>query len=344
MSVTAVLYALISAALFGLSTPLAKLLIGAVDPMLLAAIFYLGAGIGLAAYRAVASNPARSLTRNDAKWLIGAVLSGGVVGPILLMVGLARSAAGTASLLLTLEGVATALIAWFAFRENFDRRIAAGLGCIVLGALVLAWQGDASVDSLVGPLCIVGACLAWGIDNNLTRNISESDPVQIAMLKGLCGGAVTLVLALAGGASMPPADSIALAALVGFFGYGVSLALFIVALRDLGTARTGAYFSTAPFLGAAAAILLLGEPLTIRLVLAGVLMAVGVYLHLTERHAHEHAHAPMEHMHSHVHDMHHRHRHASGDPTGEPHTHRHVHVRLRHSHAHVPDIHHRHEH
>jgi drug/metabolite transporter (DMT)-like permease len=345
---SAVAYALLSAALFGLSTPAAKLLIGAVDPWLLAALFYAGSGLGLAVLRLVLSRTGArreaSLARRDAPWLAGAIFFGGILGPILLMVGLSSTEASTASLLLTLEGVATALIAWSVFRENFDRRIAVGMASIVLGAIVLSWQGGSSLEGVAGPAAIVGACLAWGIDNNLTRKVSLADPMQTAMLKGLAAGPVTFGLALWNGAAMPAMDVALVAAVVGFLGYGVSLVLFVTALRHLGTARTGAYYSTAPFLGAVCAVALLGETMSIQLLAAGILMGVGVWLHLTERHEHEHEHEPMKHEHRHVHDEHHRHAHGPDDPPGEPHTHRHVHVRLRHAHPHVPDSHHRHTH
>ena len=344
MGRVSVLYALVSAALFGLATPLAKLLIGDVAPEMLAAIFYLAAGVGLGVFRAAIRHGDTPLTRRDLPWLAGAILAGGVGGPILMMLGLARAEASMASLLLTLEGVVTALLAWLVFRESFDRRIAAGLICIIGGAAVLAWQGNPLGGGISGPVLIIGACICWGIDNNLTRKIANADPVQIAMLKGLCGGPVMLAIALAGGTAIPPAATVALAALVGLFGIGVSLALFVRALRDLGAARTGAYFSTAPFLGAAAAIALLDESVTWRFLCAGMLMAFGVYLHLTERHSHEHEHEPMEHAHPHVHDAHHRHAHSLSDPPGEPHSHRHNHVRLRHSHPHAPDSHHIHPH
>lgn len=348
MNRTAVLWAFVAAALFGLSTPFAKALVGVLDPWLLAGIFYLGSGLGLALVRLALSRHLAKveapLAARDVPWLALAILFGGVVGPILLMVGLVSTEATAASLLLTLEGVATALIAWFVFRENFDHRIAIGMALIVAGAVVLAWQGGASIGGLLGPLAIVGACVAWGLDNNLTRKVSLADPLQIAMLKGLAAGPVTLALALARGATLPALDTLAIAALVGFLGYGVSLVLFVVALRHLGSARTGAYFSTAPFLGAAAAIPLLGEPVTLQLAAAGGLMAIGVWLHVTERHVHEHLHEPMEHSHRHVHDAHHQHEHRPDDPPGEPHSHPHRHARLRHSHAHVPDSHHRHSH
>jgi drug/metabolite transporter (DMT)-like permease len=348
MSRVAILFALAAAVLFGLSTPVAKLLVGGVDPWLLAGLFYLGSGLGLAAVRAVRSGRRGAveapLARSDLPWLAGAILSGGVAGPILMMAGLAETQATTASLLLTLEGMATALIAWFVFRENVDRRLALGMIAIVAGAAVLAWQGEATLAGAFGPLLIVGACLAWGIDNNLTRKVALADPVQIAMLKGLAAGPVSLALAFARGAEPPPLDIAAAAAVVGFFGYGVSLVLFVLALRHLGTARTGAYFSTAPFIGAAAAMPLLGEAPTGPLAAAAVLMGIGVWLHITERHEHEHEHDALEHTHRHRHDAHHQHAHGPGDPPGEPHSHRHAHVRLRHRHAHAPDSHHRHRH
>jgi len=343
MNFSAVLSALAAAALFGVSTPLAKLLLGAVDPWLLAGLFYLGSGLGLAAVRMVRPREP-GLVRRDLPWIAGAVVSGGVIGPVLLMIGLATTEASTASLLLTAEGVATALIAWFVFRENFDRRIAAGLVCIVIGAAVLAWQPGVSWRGLLGPLAIIGACVAWGVDNNLTRPVALASPSQIAMIKGLVAGTVNLLLATAGGAAWPGLTTAVLAGGIGFVGYGLSIVLFIGALRHLGAARTGAYFATAPFLGAAGAVLILGEPVSLRLVASAVLMAAGVWLHLTERHEHEHEHGAAEHEHRHVHDTHHQHAHAPGDPAGEPHSHRHAHGRLRHSHAHMPDSHHQHSH
>jgi drug/metabolite transporter (DMT)-like permease len=347
----AVVLALMSAALFGVSTPAAKTLLGSVDPIILAGLFYCGAGVGVAILRrvgrSVVSQPHASevgLSRKEVPWLAGAIAAGGILGPVLLMSGLARTEAATASLLLTLEGAATALMAWFIFHENFDRRIALGMGCLVTGAIVLSWSGQPSLSGLLGPLAIVGACVAWGLDNNLTRKVSLADPLQIVELKGLIAGPVNLALGLSAGGALPPLSASVIAGVVGFLGYGVSLALFIVALRHLGTARTGAYFSTAPFLGTVAAVVFLQEPVTAQLVVAGLLMGLGVWLHLTERHEHEHMHEPMEHAHPHVHDEHHQHEHAPDDPPGEPHTHVHRHERLRHKHPHLPDMHHTHRH
>jgi drug/metabolite transporter (DMT)-like permease len=259
-------------------------------------------------------------------------------------VGLTRTDASTASLLLTLEGVATALMAWFIFHESFDRRIATGMLCLALGAMVLSWSGTPTLDSIVGPLAVIGACAAWGLDNNLTRKISLADPLQIVTLKGSIAGPINLLLAVAAGGALPDFPTILIATIVGFLCYGVSLALFVIALRHLGSARTAAYFSTAPFFGAIAAVITLHEGVTYQLAAAGALMAAGVWLHVTEQHEHEHTHEQQEHTHAHIHDETHQHSHAPNDPIGEPHTHRHSHEPLKHSHPHVPDMHHQHRH
>jgi drug/metabolite transporter (DMT)-like permease len=351
MNRAAVLYALASAALFGMSTPAAKALVGAIHPAVLAGLLYCGAGIGVALLRRLAPAILKAqkageepLGIADLPWLSGAIVSGGILGPLLLMAGLAQTDAATASLLLTLEGVATALMAWFIFHENFNRRIALGMACLVTGAVILSWSGAPTLESVIGPLAIIGACLAWGLDNNLTRKVSLSDPLQIVELKGLVAGPVNFLLGLWAGGLLPSAAPALAAGVVGFLGYGVSLALFVVALRHLGTARTGAYFSTAPFLGAIVAVVALGESVTVALIVAGVLMAVGVWLHVTEHHEHEHVHEPLMHTHPHVHDEHHQHSHRPEDPPGEPHTHPHRHGRLKHTHPHVPDMHHQHRH
>jgi len=349
MNRASVFYAFVSAALFGISTPAAKVLVGSVHPAMLAGLLYCGAGTGIALLRRVQPSilsgpPEVALSRSELPWLAGAIGAGGIVGPLFLMLGLTRTEAAAASLLLALEGAATALIAWFIFHENFDRRIALGMACLVAGALVLSWSGTPTMGALIGPLAIVGACIAWGVDNNLTRKISLADPLQIVELKGLIAGPFNVILALSIGAAVPGISAVIIAGVVGFFGYGVSLALFVIALRHLGTARTGAYFSTAPFFGSAVAVIALGEPITVQLAIAGGLMATGVWLHLTEHHEHEHVHEPTTHTHPHAHDEHHRHPHSAFDPSGEPHTHFHEHGRRTHSHLHVPDMHHPHQH
>jgi drug/metabolite transporter (DMT)-like permease len=335
--------ALGAALLFGAGTPLAKWLLDAVSPWLLAGLLYLGSGLGLTLYRALIRAPAVRLTRGDVLWFTGAIFAGGIVGPVLLMLGLAGMPASGASLLLNAEGVFTALLAWFAFRENFDRRIALGMAAIAAGAIVLSWQGEARFAGVWPTLAVLGACLAWGVDNNLTRRIAFTDATWIAAVKGSAAGAVNLVLAWSLGASLPSLPAIAGAMAVGLLAYGVSLALFVVGLRHLGTARTGAYFSVAPFFGALVAVSM-GDALTPQLLAAGALMALGTWLHLTERHEHEHAHPAQFHDHEHSHDEHHRHAHETPVAPGSRHRHPHWHAPLAHSHAHYPDELHRHGH
>lgn len=341
--------ALLAALLFGASTPLAKLLLVQASPWVMAALLYLGSGLGLWLVRWLRRSPAVRLERGEWRWLAGAVLAGGVVAPVLLMWGLASMPASGASLLLNAEGVLTALLAWFAFRENFDRRIALGMLAIVAGALVLSWPSAGAVEfsSLWPTLAVLGACLGWALDNNLTRKVALSDASWLAMVKGLAAGATNLLLGWSLGVPWPAWGVAASAALLGFISYGASLTLFVLALSQLGTARTGAYFSVAPFFGALLALGLLDEPLTGTLLLGGALMAIGVALHLTERHEHTHRHVAMDHDHEHTHDDgddHHAHQHDSPFAPGTRHSHRHHHAGVTHSHAHFPDAHHQHDH
>ncbi len=316
-----ILAALSAALLFGAGTPFAKLLLRDVSPWLMAALLYLGSGIGLAIFRLVKRSPSVRLAKGDWPWLAGAIGMGGVVGPGLQMLGLTHMPASGASLLLNAEGVFTAVLAWFVFKENFDKRIALGMGAILAGLLVLTWPGQATFSGIVPSVCILGACFCWGIDNNLTRKVSLSDATSIACLKGLVAGSVNLALAFALGAKWPSLPHIAGSMLVGLFAYGISLVLFVVGLRHLGTARTGAYFSV-----------------------AGGLMAFGLWLHLTEKHEHSHAHLVLDHEHEHAHDAHHQHDHPYPVAPGTTHSHPHHHEPLTHTHEHYPDAHHQHEH
>ncbi|MEQ6927212.1 DMT family transporter [Pseudomonas mosselii] len=342
-----VLYALVAAALFGASTPLAKLLGVNTPPILLAGLLYLGSGVGLTLVRLVRDRGWQrpGLPAGEWPWLLGAIFFGGVLAPVALMFGLTRTAGATASLMLNLESVLTAVLAWVVFKENADRRIVIGMIAIVLGGIVLSWPQETAVDhDWTGPLAVAFACLCWAIDNNLTRKVSASDALFIAGSKGLAAGVVNGGLALAIGSQLPALGTLGSILLVGFLGYGVSLVLFVLALRGLGSARTGAYFSTAPFLGAAVAILMLGESVSMTFLLASTLMALGVWIHLMENHVHEHQHEALDHSHRHTHDEHHQHEHDFEWDGTEPHSHPHVHVPLRHSHAHFPDVHHRHRH
>jgi drug/metabolite transporter (DMT)-like permease len=341
--------ALLAALLFGVTTPAAKTLLSVTDPWLLAGLLYLGSGIGLGGARLILGalgRPPREapLRRSDLPWLAGAIVSGGGVGPVLLMFALADGSASQASLLLNLEGVLTALLAWLLFREHLDARVAAGMAFITVAAFVLAREPGQGLTVDRNAVFVAAACLAWAVDNNLTRKVSGGDAGLIAALKGAVAGTVNLAVAWSFGAPWPRPGIALAAGVVGLVGYGVSVMLFVRALRELGAARTGAYFSTAPFLGTVLAIVALGEPASGRLVVGGLLMCVGVWLHLSERHAHEHTHESLAHEHLHRHDIHHDHAHAPGAPTGEPHSHWHVHRPGQHTHPHYPDLHHRHPH
>jgi drug/metabolite transporter (DMT)-like permease len=349
MSIRSASPALAAALLFGASTPLAKLLVGDVAPLLLAGLLYLGSGLGLGALllirrlRHPQAAETMTIPRGEWPWLLGAIAFGGVVGPALLMWGLTQADGATASLLLNVEGVLTAALAWLVFKENADRQIVLGMVAIVAGGVLLSWQPGPAGLSL-GALLIIGACLAWAIDNNLTRKVSANDAMLVACLKGLLAGACNTGLALAAGAALPPTSSIGAAAVVGFLGYGLSLTLFVVGLRTLGTARTGAYFSVAPFFGVVISLALWPDTPSALFWVAAGLMGLGVWLHIRERHEHEHTHDVLEHGHRHSHEEHHRHEHDFPWDGREPHVHPHRHAVLTHRHPHFPDIHHRHGH
>lgn len=331
--------ALGAALLFGASAPIAKWFLHDVSPWMLAGLFYLGSGLGLSLYRLVTHAQAVSLQRGEAGWLAGAVLTGGVAGPVLLMFGLTGMPASGAALLLNAEGVLTAVIAWVVFKENFDRRIGLGMLAIAAGAVILSWPGEARFSGTLPALGILGACLCWAIDNNLTRKVSLADATWIATVKGSVAGSANLALGFVLGSSLPSGGAVLAAMVVGLFAYGLSLVLFVVGMRHLGTARTGAYFSVAPFFGTILA-LISGEPVTVPLVVAGMLMALGIWLHLTEKHDHKHTHEVMEHSHEHIHDEHHQHPHGFPAEVGTKHSHLHRHEPMVHTHAHFPDAHH----
>ncbi len=344
---TAVLAALVSALLFGGTTPFAKLLARDMSPLQLAGLLYLGSGLGLWTWRIVRERRVGlpRLAARDWWCFLGAIAAGGVIAPVLLLSGLKQTTASSASLLLNLEAVFTALMAWLIFRENTDRRLVIGMLLIAAGGAVLAWpQGRTGLAGVQGALFVAGACACWAIDNNLTRRVALADAGFIAGTKGLAAGMTNLSLAMVLGAGLPAPPILLSAMVLGLLGYGVSLVLFVVALRGLGAARAGAYFSTAPFLGAAMAILVLHEPTHPGLWVSALLMAAGVALHITERHTHEHTHEVLDHSHAHTHDAHHQHEHESTWVGIGSHTHEHRHDALTHDHPHYPDVHHRHGH
>jgi drug/metabolite transporter (DMT)-like permease len=283
-------YGLLAAALFGASTPMAKLAIAGIQPLMLAGLLYLGSGVGLMiaicfiGIGKFKELKLSELKRSEALYFLGAILFGGMIAPVLLMVGLTRVEGAIASLLLNLEGALTALIACMVFHERYGRRLVVGLVFIVFGGIVLGSSGDLRFQgTLSGILCIAGACGCWAIDNNFTNQVRSIEAPVLAGIKGLSSGIVNVSLALIIGQSFPTIGKTAAAAGIGFVGYGLSLVFFILSLRRIGAARTSAYFSTAPFVGAALSLAILHEPFQLRIGIAGALMAVGVYLHLTEQ-------------------------------------------------------------
>ena len=353
MSLRSAFPALLAALLFGASTPLAKLLAGNMPPLLLAGLLYLGSGFGLGALLVLRRIRERHggqlvtrlhISRAERPWLLGAIVAGGMLGPALFMLGLVQTSAASASLLLNLEGMLTAVVAWLAFRENADRRVVLGMVAIALGGVLLSWQPGGTSFFSPGALLIAGACLCWALDNNLTRRVSCNDALLVACLKGLLAGVANTAIALYAGAALPGAAPLAYAGVVGFLGYGLSLTLFVVALRTLGTARTGAYFSVAPLFGVMLSLVLWPETPGLLFWAAAALMGLGVWLHLSERHGHAHTHEPLQHSHPHRHDAHHQHAHDFAWDDKSPHAHAHRHEALAHTHAHYPDIHHRHPH
>lgn len=347
-----VAYALLASILFGLTTPFSKGLLIQIDPILLAGLYYLGSGLGLTIYRFASRKMQPDLSyvmqpelqQKDWKFLAGAIVAGGVVAPAMLMTGLTSTPASTVSLYLNMEGVFTGLLAWFLFKENYDARIFAGMAAIVVGGAVLSFNMSSQILPSPGILLVLGACLGWAFDNNFTRKVAQADPTLIAGYKGLAAGLVNTMLAVVGGAHFPGMTELLAALTIGFLGYGVSLSLYVLALRHIGAARTGAYFAIAPFIGAVASLLVFQETLSIQILLAGGIMAFGLWLHLTEYHSHPHVHEEIQHEHEHVHDEHHQHEHQADDPPDEPHVHAHKHDRIEHDHPHFPDDHHRHLH
>jgi drug/metabolite transporter (DMT)-like permease len=342
-------FAIFAAVLFGISSPFAKGLLGEIDPWLLAGLLYFGSGIGMAIVflirKVIAPETAiPEIKKNEIPWILGLALFGGVLGPVFLMYGLTYSTASAASLLLNLEGVLTACLAWIVFKEHFDRRIILGMISIILGGMILSWSGDFSIQTYLGPFLILGACLSWAIDNNLTRKVSLNDPILLTMIKSFVAGSTNLVLAISFGAKIPSVFLIFQGGALGFLCYGLSIVCFILALRNLGASRTGAYFSAAPFVGAVVAIFIWDEPITLKLVASAIFMAFGIYLHISESHEHEHTHEELEHEHSHTHDEHHQHQHLDGATIKGRHSHRHRHEKLTHRHKHFPDMHHNHTH
>jgi drug/metabolite transporter (DMT)-like permease len=342
---------LAAAILFGLSAPCAKLLLPNSGPLVLAGLLYLGAGLGLLAYAFLAHGRASqrsvreaALRLEDGPLLAGVVVMGGIVGPLLMLSGLERVSGVAGALLLNLETPFTIFLAIFLFREELGRRAALASGVIIAGAVILSGPLQVDYANFTGVLALAGACMAWALDNNLTQRLSARNPVAVARFKALGAGTTVTVIAALHGESFPSHAVIAAAMTLGMFSYGVSLVLYIRALRVLGAARQAALFATAPFVGALAAVPILHEGLRAIDLVAGLLMSAGVAGLLRARHSHRHAHTEFEHEHAHVHDEHHTHSHAAAIGMGESHSHWHRHTATTHEHPHLPDLHHRHGH
>lgn len=339
--------ALLAALFFGCIAPGSKFLSPNLPPQSMAGLLYFFAGVGLFAVLVKQNlNSFSKVQRKDYKWFLLATLFGGILGPAFLTYGISRISGSTASLLLNLEAVLTSLIAWFVFKEHFEKKIVYGMVLIVLGCLTLSLNSgvSAGTDTLLGFSLISLACLSWGIDNNVTRSISHLDPVLIASFKGLIAGSANLFLGYLIGERLSWNIQILQVGILGFLGIGISLVAFIISLGSIGTARTGAIFSTAPFIGSLLSIIFLKESLSVPFAIALMLMSGGIWFHLSEDHQHEHTHTDLIHGHEHIHDEHHQHEHSEDDPVGAPHNHRHTHRTLTHIHSHFPDIHHQHEH
>jgi drug/metabolite transporter (DMT)-like permease len=343
-----ILQALFAALLFGASAPLAKVLLGEVAPVPLAAFLYLGSGVGLLVVQAFqrlnksARQREAQMSMGDFPWLLGAILAGGVAAPITLLFSLKNTPAATAALLLNFEGVATTLIAAFAFKESISPRVWWAIILITLASISLSVNFKAGWGFSPYALGIVAACILWGLDNNFTRNISAKDPLTIVTIKGLAAGAFSLGLAMFFGNPMPAAGVILGAMILGFMSYGLSIVLFIHAMRALGAARTSALFGTAPLAGMLISFLLFWEFPGWMFILALPLMIFGALFLVGEHHEHKHIHSLTIHDHAHIHlDEHHAHKHEGRDD--EKHAHLHSHEQPAHSHDHMPDLHHRHD-
>jgi drug/metabolite transporter (DMT)-like permease len=338
-------WALVSALLFGASTPATKPILDGASAPLVAGLLYLGSGVGLTLLSLLRpGQPAPQVKPADWKWLAASIICGGILAPLLFVFALSKQYASSASLLLNLEGLFAALLALLFFGEHWHKRSAAGMVFIVMAGFLMAWSSNLQSVPLISFIAILGACFFWALDSNCTRNVTSGDPLKVAAIKGLIAGPVNLGLAAITGSALPALGTVVLGTVIGFLGYGVSLYCYIVSLHMLGTARTAGYFATAPFIGALLSVLLLGEPATFPLVGSGLLCAIGVWLHLSEQHQHQHHHEETVHDHLHIHDQHHLHEHAAQDPAGEPHSHAHHHDAMTHTHPHYPDLHHRHEH
>ncbi len=336
--------ALLAAIFFGASAPIAKLLLGDISPIFLAAFLYLGSGGGIALLKLTQRIRLKDLEagikRTDIGWLAGAIISGGILAPIALLVSLQTTPASTASLLLNFEGVGTTLIALIFFKEAISRRAWTAILVITLASIFISTDFKSGFGLSLGALGIILACFLWGADNNFTRNISGKDPLAIVAWKGLVAGTFSFFLAWFLGNPFPSVTTVLGTLILGFISYGLSTMLFIRSLRGLGAARTSALYGTAPLAGMILSIFIFRESPSVLFIIAAILTIGGALLLINETHAHSHVHTVVFHEHSHRHsDLGHTH-----DVMDGIHSHEHEHIAEEHEHDHLPDIHHRHGH
>lgn len=339
--------AVLAAALYGMSSPFSKLLLGHIPPTRMAAFLYLGAGIGMLLVNFVQSlrqsKPAEAkLTRHELPYVL-AMIALDIMAPVLLMLGLALTTSSNASLINNFEIAATAMIALFFFREAIGRRMWVAIALITLSSIILSIEDISSFTFSIGSVFVIGACLCWGLENNCTRMLSLKDPLQIVVIKGFGSGLGALSISLALKEHAAELLYILLALLLGFVAYGLSIYFYISAQRVLGAARTSSYYAAAPFIGVLISWLILQEKPTLSFMIALAIMLAGTYFAVTENHGHAHHHETIIHEHMHRHDdLHHTHSHMP-EVKGE-HSHLHTHDETLHTHPHTPDLHHRHAH
>lgn len=341
------MFAILAAALYGISSPVSKLLLVELQPTLMAALLYLGAGIGMLGINIAKSLSKKEkleakLTKKELPYIIGMVVLD-IAAPIFLMLSLTMTTAANVSLLNNFEIVATSMIALFIFKEAIGRRMWVAIALITAASILLSINDVGSFSFSFGSLFVILACVCWGLENNCTRMLSLKDPIQIVVIKGFGSGAGSLIIALIGGIAAIKMIYVGLALLLGFVAYGLSIYFYILAQRTLGAARTSAYYAVAPFVGVLISVSIFGQPMTWLFIAALVIMILGAYFAAVEQHKHLHKHEAIVHEHRHNHqDGHHTHTHE--DPSGQEHSHLHEHKQAEHAHKHTPDIHHSHPH
>lgn len=343
----AIIQAILAAALFGISAPISKLLLEKIPPMLMAALLYLGAGIGMLIISLIKNTKKNKqkeakIGRKELPFTIGMIVLD-IAAPMFLMIGLTMTTASNASLLNNFEIVVTSLIALFIFKEAIGKRLWIAIFFITISSIILSVADFSSFSFSIGSIFVLLACICWGLENNCTRMMSLKDPMQIVVVKGLGSGLGALIIALLNKEYTSDIGYIFIALILGFFAYGLSIFFYVTAQRELGAARTSAYYAVAPFIGVGLSLLMYNEKITWNFVIAAILMVFGTYYAAVEKHNHKHIHEIIIHEHRHNHsEGHHNHTH-EGFTSGE-HSHEHTHEAVEHAHDHTPDMHHAHSH